>query len=78
MASHTGDTALRSRQPSRQQVALIVGVGPGLGEAMAQRFARGGMAVVLASRDADRLDGLAEAIARDGGTAFAYWMRCDP
>jgi NAD(P)-dependent dehydrogenase (short-subunit alcohol dehydrogenase family) len=55
-----------------REVALIVGVGPGLGYAMAWRFAQAGMAVVLASRDAERLDRLVEAIGEAGGTAFAY------
>lgn len=48
--------------------ALIVGVGPGLGAALARRFARGGLAVGLAARQADRLAGLAGEI---GGRAFA-------
>lgn len=42
---------------------------------MAWHFAKAGMAVVLVSRDAERLDRLVEAIHEVGGTAFAY--ACD-
>lgn len=37
-------------------VALVVGAGPGLGMALARRFAEGGFAVAIASRDRARLD----------------------
>jgi NAD(P)-dependent dehydrogenase (short-subunit alcohol dehydrogenase family) len=43
------------------KVAVIVGAGPGLGFALAQRFAHAEMSVALAARDAARLDGLASA-----------------
>ena len=33
-----------------KDVALIVGVGPGLGAALARRFAQGGLAVAVAAR----------------------------
>jgi NAD(P)-dependent dehydrogenase (short-subunit alcohol dehydrogenase family) len=56
----------------RGEVALIVGVGPGFGYALARRLASEGMAVVLASRNAERLDALADEIEAEGGTAFAY------
>ena len=36
-------------------VALITGVGPGTGAAMARRFARGGYAVAMLARSRDRL-----------------------
>lgn len=51
-----------------QDVALIVGVGPGLGAALARRFAEGGFAVAVAARDAGRLRALAQEI---GGRAYA-------
>lgn len=54
------------------ELALIVGVGPGFGYALARRLASEGMAVVLASRNAERLDALADEIEAEGGTAFAY------
>lgn len=53
-------------------VALIVGVGPGFGHAMARRLAADGFEVVLASRDAVRLGVLVEEIKSRGGNAFAY------
>lgn len=43
-------------------IALIVGVGPGLGAALARRFAVGGCTVAVAARDGGRLAGLAAAI----------------
>lgn len=39
-------------------VALITGVGPGTGAAMARRFAAGGYRVAMLARDAKRLDAL--------------------
>ena len=51
-----------------KDVALIVGVGPGLGAALARRFAQGGLAVAVAARRADALASLAKEI---GGRAYA-------
>ncbi|WP_062316652.1 SDR family NAD(P)-dependent oxidoreductase [Demequina maris] len=50
----------------------IVGAGPGLGAAVARRFAREGFSVALISRDQGRLDALAEQLAADGVTARGY------
>ena len=44
--------------------ALVVGAGPGLGAALARRFARGGMKVAVAARRPERLAALAEEIGR--------------
>lgn len=41
------------------QVAVVAGAGPGLGRALAQRFAQGGMSVVLLARDPGRLAAVA-------------------
>ena len=49
------------------EMALVVGAGPGLGAALARRFAAAGMAVAMARRDIDRLKPLAEAV---GARAF--------
>lgn len=57
---------------SLEELAVIVGVGPGFGYALAKRLASEGLAVVLVSRNAERLDLLAEEIAVTGGIAFAY------
>jgi NAD(P)-dependent dehydrogenase (short-subunit alcohol dehydrogenase family) len=43
-------------------VAVVVGVGPGLGSALARRFATAGMAVAVARRNPERLAELAEEI----------------
>ena len=51
-----------------KDVALIVGVGPGLGAALARRFAGGGLAVAVAARRVDALSELAREI---GGRAYA-------
>ncbi len=53
-------------------VALIVGVGPGLGAALGRRFASAGMKVALASRDAAHLDPIVGQVAASGGAAHAY------
>ncbi len=50
------------------QVAVVVGAGPGLGSALARRFAAAGMSVAVARRKADRLEALADEI---GGRAFS-------
>lgn len=49
-------------------VAVVVGAGPGLGSALARRFAEAGMTVALARRKVDTIEGLAEDI---GGRAYA-------
>jgi NADP-dependent 3-hydroxy acid dehydrogenase YdfG len=45
---------------------VIVGAGPNLGLAVAQRFGREGLAVGLVSRNQEKLDGLVEQLAADG------------
>ena len=52
-------------------VAVVVGVGEGLGYALGRRFAAAGYQVALAARSAERLERLAEAIIESGGQAFA-------
>ncbi|UCV09946.1 SDR family NAD(P)-dependent oxidoreductase [Dechloromonas denitrificans] len=54
------------------ELALIVGVGPGFGYALARKLAKEGIAVVLASRNAKRLDDLVSEIQSAGGFACAY------
>ena len=51
---------------------IVVGVGPGLGAAVARRFAAAGYALALASRNPDRLGALVAEIEAAGGTAKAY------
>lgn len=50
-----------------RQVAVITGVGPGLGASLARRFAQGGYAVAINARRADYLRSLAEEIRATGG-----------
>jgi NAD(P)-dependent dehydrogenase (short-subunit alcohol dehydrogenase family) len=50
-----------------KDVALVVGVGPGLGAALARRFAQGGLAVAVAARDPGKLQSLAQEI---GGRTY--------
>ncbi|MGH8094827.1 MAG: SDR family NAD(P)-dependent oxidoreductase [Chthoniobacterales bacterium] len=52
------------------RVALITGVGPGLGAALARRFARGGYAVGLVARHEEFIDQLAAEISHAGGKAI--------
>lgn len=53
-------------------VALIVGVGPGFGYAMAHHLAADGFEVILASRNASRLGLLVDEITARGEIAVAY------
>jgi len=58
--------------PSKPNVALVAGVGDGLGGAVARRFARGGHPTVLVARSADRLARIAGQMAAAGGRGIAY------
>jgi gluconate 5-dehydrogenase len=51
------------------KIALVTGASRGLGLAMAQALARAGATVVLAARDAAKLQAAAEGIRADGGQA---------
>ncbi|MDZ7688907.1 MAG: SDR family NAD(P)-dependent oxidoreductase [Halobacteriales archaeon] len=53
------------------KTAVIAGVGPGLGESLATRFAEEGYSVGLFARSADYLSELEESIEADGGDALA-------
>ena len=50
---------------TEREVAVIVGVGPGLGVALARRFAAAGVSVAIAARDLSALTALAAAIGPD-------------
>ena len=56
---------------AKQPVAVIAGVGEGLGYALGRRFAKAGFNVALVARNAERLARLAKDIERAGGQAFA-------
>ena len=53
------------------KVAIVSGVGPGLGQANARALAREGATVVLAARSADYLEQVQKEIAQHGGRALA-------
>lgn len=55
-----------SRTPETAGLAVIVGVGPGFGHALAERLAREGFALVLVARNAAGLSPLVERLERHG------------
>jgi NAD(P)-dependent dehydrogenase (short-subunit alcohol dehydrogenase family) len=62
---------MNPRYDFQGQVALVTGAASGLGLATATAFANSGAAVVLADRDAARVDAAADALVSDGHTAIA-------
>jgi NAD(P)-dependent dehydrogenase (short-subunit alcohol dehydrogenase family) len=54
------------------KVAVVVGVGPGLGRALAIRFARGGFRVALVARREESLADTQSEIDRAGGSARSF------
>src|SRR6266566_500600 len=54
-----------------KQVVVVTGASSGIGEATALACAKAGATVALAARRTDRIEALAERIARDGGHALA-------
>jgi NADP-dependent 3-hydroxy acid dehydrogenase YdfG len=50
---------------------MIIGAGPGIGQAVANRFGREGWSVVLTGRKAERLDALATQLSEQGTAAHA-------
>lgn len=54
-------------------VCIIIGAGPGVGEAIARRFGKGGFRLGLVARNADKLSQQAERL-RDIGLS-SHWLR---
>ena len=54
------------------KIAAVVGVGSGLGAAIARRFAREDYAVALMARNEGSLSGIQQEIGEEGGTAASY------
>lgn len=62
-----------AQKPAREQTALIVGVGPGLGFAVARKLSDSGMRVAMASRNTEKLAPLVEELTKGRGKmARAY------
>jgi NAD(P)-dependent dehydrogenase (short-subunit alcohol dehydrogenase family) len=57
---------------AQEKVALVLGAGPGLGGAVARRFAREGYTACVARRKQSELAGLVEEIEKAGGNARAF------
>ena len=57
---------------AEREVAVVVGVGPGLGASLARRFARAGMAVAVAARRRERVEPVAAELPGLGGAGRAY------
>ncbi len=56
----------------QNKVAIITGAGTGIGEAIAQKFAREGARLVLSGLPADPVQDVADTIANAGGQAVVY------
>lgn len=56
---------------NKPKVAVVLGVGPGLGAAIAHRFAREGFAVGLMARSEDKLTQIQLEIEQEGGVALS-------
>jgi NAD(P)-dependent dehydrogenase (short-subunit alcohol dehydrogenase family) len=54
------------------RVAAVLGVGPGLGAAVARRFAGEGFAVAMMARREESLAEIQQDIENDGGTALPF------
>jgi NAD(P)-dependent dehydrogenase (short-subunit alcohol dehydrogenase family) len=71
----SGQGRQEGKMERNKQVAVIVGAGPGLSCALAQRFGKAEMHVAMASRHPSRLDALAAECSGIGHSARAY--ECD-
>lgn len=58
-------------EKNQPPVAVVVGVGPGLGAALVRRFVKGGYAVAMMARGRKFTDELAAELKAEGGTALA-------
>jgi short-subunit dehydrogenase len=56
----------------RDKRVLITGAGHGLGQAIAERFARAGAEVIVTDRDSARAEAAAQSAIQSGGRASAY------
>ena len=56
---------------STAKTIAVFGVGPGLGQAVARRFAQAGYTIVLVARRREPLDRLAKDLSATGATVYA-------
>jgi NADP-dependent 3-hydroxy acid dehydrogenase YdfG len=66
-----------SKNTSNKPVIAVVGAGPGIGEAVAHRFATGGFVVALLARTEDKLQTMAQNINSDVGADTAQYYITD-
>ena len=66
-----------SSNPSNKPVIAVVGAGPGIGEAVAHRFAIEGFVVALLARTEDKLQTMAQTINSDIGQGTAHYYITD-
>ena len=59
-----------------KRLAVVIGAGPGLGQALAERWAKEGFAVVLMARDEARLGGMVRTLRDKGCEAYAQVVDC--
>jgi NAD(P)-dependent dehydrogenase (short-subunit alcohol dehydrogenase family) len=62
---------MASKSESNSGVALVTGVGPGLGASLVRRFVHGGYAVAMVARSRDFIDQLSAEMKAEGGQAIA-------
>ena len=66
-----------SHNGQKKPVIVVVGAGPGIGEAVARRFAAEGYAVALLARTEDKLKTMAQGIDNDFGAGTARYYITD-
>ena len=66
-----------SRNPTNRPTIAVVGAGPGIGEAVARKFAAEGFVVALLARTADKLEVMARCINADIGDGLAHYYVTD-
>ncbi len=66
-----------SLNTQKKRVIAVVGAGPGIGEAVARRFAAEGFAVALLARTEDKLQTMAQGIDADYGKGTAQYYITD-